>query len=207
MLRIMPRQQVYFDSYELCARASAEASANLARMLESPDSFSDFVPAIEANERAGDQATAAVLETLQKNLTTPFERAEVRALAETLDDVLDGIDTVAHKLVMYRARKVRAEARELAELLIKLTDAVERAVVALRASRNAGAVLDPCREVHALEVEADRVLRRGIAALFDELTDPFELIKWKEILEILEQTTDKCEDAVRIIEEVVRKHA
>jgi len=126
---------------------------------------------------------------------------------ESLDDILDACDTVAHKLLMYRAQNVRPEAHELARILALLAPATEKAVVALRTGRTADLVLGECREVHQLENEADKVLRRGIGALFDEIKDPIELIKWKEILEILEHATDNCEDAVRVIEEVVRKHA
>jgi uncharacterized protein len=206
MLRIMPRQKVYFDCFEQCAHSAVEAAAALKQMLENPGEFASFVARIEALEQAGDLATAQVVQALDRNMTTPFDRAEIRALIEALDDILDAVDTVAHKLVMYRAQHVRPEAHELGAILANLAPAVERAVIALREGRSTEAVLAPCREVHKLETDADKVLRRGIGALFDELKDPFELIKWKEILEILEHATDKCEDAVRVIEEVLRKH-
>jgi len=207
MLRIMPRQKVYFECFEEGARAGVEATATLREMLTAPSDYARFVVRIEELERTGDKATARVVDTLSKNLATPFDRTDIRGLIEALDDVLDGVDTVAHKLVMYRAQLVRPEAHELADLLAKLATGTEKAVVALRTARNAEGVLAPCREVHKLETDADKVLRRGIGALFDEVKDPIELIKWKEILELLEQATDNCEDAVRTIEEVVRKHA
>ena len=207
MLRIMPRQKVYFDSFEQCARAGVEAANLLREMLGAPAEFERFVARIEELEQAGDRATAQVVETLNKNLATPFERSDIQALMNALDDVLDGIDTVAHKLVMYRATKVRPEAHELASLLVAQGPSVERAVLALRTSRSGQGVLTHCAEVHRLETDADKVLRRAIGALFDELKDPIELIKWKEILELLEAATDNYEDAVRVIEEVVRKQA
>ena len=206
MLRIMPKQMVFFDAFEACIQAGVKATARLQKMLQAPADFAAAVPEIEALEQAGDKATASVVDTLNKNLATPFDRGDIRALIEALDDILDACDTVAHKLVMYRAQKVRPEAHELARLLSALAPATEKAVGALRSSRGAEGVLSHCSEVHKLESDADKVLRRGIAALFDEVKDPIELIKWKEILEILEHATDKCEDAVRVIEEVVRKH-
>jgi predicted phosphate transport protein (TIGR00153 family) len=206
MLRIMPRQNVYFDCFEKCAAAAVEASAVLQQMLAKSPDFTPFVGKIEAVEKAGDQATAQVVETLSKNMATPFERSDIRALIEALDDVIDGCDTVSHKLVMYRAQKVRPEATELADLLAKMTPELLDAVKSLRTSRTAEGVLVHCREVHRLEGEADKVLRRGIGALFDELKDAIELIKWKEILELLEHGTDRAEDAVKIIEDVLRVH-
>ena len=207
MLRIMPRQKVFFDCFEECIKSGVQATTLLRKMLEAPAEFGDYLVKIEAFENQGDKATAVVVDTLNKNLATPFDRGDIRALMEALDDILDACDTVAHKLVMYRAQKVRPEAHELARILTELAPATEKAVVALRSGRTADLVLGPCLEVHKLENEADRVLRRGIGALFDEIKDPIELIKWKEILEILEHATDNCEDAVRVIEEVVRKHA
>lgn len=206
MLRIMPRQKVFFDCFEGCAKAAVEAAGLLQAMLDAPGEFQAFLPRIEACERAGDKATATVVDTLNQSLATPFDRTEIRGLMESLDDILDACDAVANKLVMYRAANVRTEAKELASLLAQLASATERAVLSLRTSRTAEGILVPCREVHTLETDADKVLRRGIGALFDEVKDPIEVIKWKEILEILEHATDNCEDAVRVIEEVVRKH-
>ncbi len=205
MLRIMPRQNVYFDCFEKCTAAAVEATATLHDMFKARE-FAPFVEKIEALEKAGDQATAQVVETLSKNMATPFDRSDIRGLIEALDDILDGAETVSHKLVMYRAQRVRPEAMELVELLARMAPKVQEAVVALRASRTSEGVLVHCREVHHLEGEADKVLRRGIGALFDELKDAIELIKWKEILELLEHATDRCEDAIKIIEEVLRRH-
>jgi uncharacterized protein len=207
MLRVMPRQKVFFDHFEECIQASVKATALLQKMLRTPSEFALYLTEIEDCERKGDEATAAVVDTLNKDLATPFDRSEIRSLAEALDDILDACDTVAHKLVMYRAQQVRPDAHELARILAELAPATGKAVVALRTSRTAEGVLAFCREVHKLENEADKVLRRGIGSLFDEIHDPIELIKWKEILEILEHATDSCEDAVRVIEEVVRKNA
>ncbi|HCF61015.1 MAG TPA: hypothetical protein DFS52_23840 [Myxococcales bacterium] len=207
MLRIMPRQKVYFDCFEQSARAGVEAATVLREMLGAPAEFEKHLARIEALEQVGDQSTAQVIETLNKNLATPFDRSDIRALIEALDDVLDGIDTVAHKLVMYRATKVRPEAHELAGLLAAEGPEVLRALEALRAGRSGKSVLGHCKTVHKLETDADKLLRRGITSLFDELKDPIELLKWKEILELLEATTDSYEHAVKVIEEVVRKHA
>ena len=128
MLRIMPRQKVFFDCFEQCVQASVEAAALLQQMLAAPDDYASFVPKIEACEERGDRAAAQVAETLSKNLTTPFDRGDIGALMETLDDVLDGIDTVAHKLVIYRAQKVRVEATGIAAILGALCPALQKAV-------------------------------------------------------------------------------
>ncbi len=206
LFRVMPRQKIYFESFERCAKAGTEASRLLLEMLRGgAGSYEGYLEKIGALEEEGDKATREVTETLNKNLATPFERADIRELMETLDDVLDGIDTIGHKLVTYRAHQVRPHAIELAEILAKMTPVVEQVIVALPGAKSEEAVLTLCRELHKLESDADKVLRRGVGALFEELKDAFELIKWKEILEILEHTTDKCAGVAKVIEEVVRK--
>ena len=206
MLRIMPRQKIFFDGFEECAKAGVQAAALLREMLDAPGEFARYVCEIQTVEQRGDRAITSVVETLATNLATPFERSEIRALIEALDDIIDACETIAQKLVMYRAQRVRPEARELARILAAVTCATEKAVVALRTSRAVEGILGPCREVRKLETEADKVLRRALGTLFGELSDPIELIKWKEILEILEHATDRCQDVSRIIEEIVRQH-
>src|SRR5690606_7665665 len=163
-----------------------------------------YVERIGALEAEGDAAARQVAETLEKNLATPFDRTDIRELSETIDDVLDAIDTIGHQLVTYRAHQPRPHAIELAELLARLTPEVVKLVAALPGAKSAEVVLAHCRTLHALETEADRVLRRGVGALFEELKDAIELIKWKEILETLEHATDKCADVARVVERVVR---
>jgi uncharacterized protein Yka (UPF0111/DUF47 family) len=46
-----------------------------------------------------------------------------------------------------------------------------------------------------------------VRRLFEEEKDPVVIMKWKEILDFLEQATDRCEDVANVLEGVVVKHA
>jgi uncharacterized protein Yka (UPF0111/DUF47 family) len=149
--------------------------------------------------------THDIIKKLNKSFVTPLDREDIYALSAALDDILDLIDASAQRIVMYNVEKPTPEAKELAFLILKSCQTIDKAVALL------GGKLEPiaeyCVEVNALENEADRVCREAISRLFDEEKDPIQLIKWKEIYETLERATDKCEDAANILESVVVKNA
>ncbi len=205
MLRIMPRQKVYFDSFIRCAELGHEAALLLRSMLEQPEQVAALLPKVVELEHEGDRNTDTVARALAQGLATPFGRAEILRLAEMLDDVIDGIESVATKLQLYRAAKARGEALELSALLAEETAALCEGLRALASGTDEAALGRAGERVRELEGMADQALRRGIGALFDELRDPFELIKWKELLELLEQLTDQCEDVIRMAEAVFAK--
>jgi predicted phosphate transport protein (TIGR00153 family) len=138
-------------------------------------------------------------------VTTPFDRAEVLALLEELDDVIDGCDVVAHRLVLYKVHALKPEAVAIAQLLESACAEMSRAVSALRTAKNAQGVLQHVVEVNRLEDEGDRMQRQAMGALFEHEKDAIELIKWKEIYEILEQAVDGCEHVANAIERTVVK--
>jgi len=160
---------------------------------------------IKEVEHKGDTQTHEMFKKLNKSFITPFDREDIYALSSALDDILDLIDASAQRFVMYNVEKPTPEAKELAFIILKSCQTIDKAVALL------GGKLEPiseyCVEVNSLENEADRVCREAISRLFDEEKDPIQLIKWKEIYETLERATDKCEDAANVLESVVMKNA
>jgi uncharacterized protein Yka (UPF0111/DUF47 family) len=124
-------------------------------------------------------------------------------MAKTLDDVMDAIDNAAALIPLYRIERIRPGARELTRVIIRQTDEIRAAVEALEQRKG---VLERCIEINRLENEADRIHKQAIGQLFDEEKDPIAVIKWKEILDILEEATDACEDVANLLENVVVKH-
>jgi uncharacterized protein Yka (UPF0111/DUF47 family) len=125
-------------------------------------------------------------------------------MARSLDDVMDAIDASASFLRLYRIERVRFGARELARIISASTDQILRGMKAL-AHRDG--VSECAVEINRLENEADRMHQQAIGRLFEEERDPIAIIKWKEILDFLEQATDRCEDVANALEAVVVKHA
>ncbi|HEY6838237.1 MAG TPA: DUF47 domain-containing protein [Geobacteraceae bacterium] len=205
MFGLIPKDKKFFAMFKEMTSRIIEGAELLKDML---DTFDDPVGSqrkIKDIEHKGDSQTHDIIKKLNKSFITPFDREDIYALSAALDDVLDLIDASAQRFVMYNVEKPTPEAKELAFLILKSCQTIDKAVGLL------GGRLEPiseyCVEVNALENEADRVCREAISRLFDEEKDPIQLIKWKEIYETLERATDKCEDAANILESVVVKNA
>jgi predicted phosphate transport protein (TIGR00153 family) len=205
MFGLIPKDDKFFTMFREMSYNIIEGAELLKDML---DNFTDPAASqrkIKEVEHKGDTITHEIIKKLNKSFITPFDREDIYALSSALDDILDLIDASAQRVVMYNVEKPTPESKELAFLILKSCQVIDKIVAVL------GGRLEPisayCIEVNALENEADRVCREAISRLFDEEKDPIQLIKWKEIYETLETTTDKCEDAANILESVVVKNA
>ncbi len=206
MSRLIPRETKFFDMF-------AQISGNLiegARVLH--DLLSDWdyqrLPAvaqqIRAIEHRGDEMTHQLLIKLNQTFITPFDREDIHMLASSLDDVLDFIYGASNRLVTYKITQPTPSAKILAGIILTQAEELGRAVKLLEKDH---ALLSHCVEVNRLENEADQVAQEAIGRLFDGGYDPITLIKLKELLEILEEATDKAEDAANVLETVVLKSA
>jgi uncharacterized protein Yka (UPF0111/DUF47 family) len=135
---------------------------------------------------------------------TPLDREDIHELARSLDDVMDAIDATAALVRLYHISLVRTEARELTRIIIASAEQIVKALKALERRRG---VAEPAVEINRLENEADRVHQVAVRRLFEEERDPIQIMKWKEILDFLEDATDRCEDVANVLEGVVVKHA
>jgi len=205
MFGLIPKDEKFFVLFKEMTTTIIEGAQLLKEMMDSFESPQLSKKKIKDVEHKADQLTHDIIKKLNKSFVTPLDREDIYALAAALDDILDLIDASAQRVVMYNVEKPTPEAKELAFLILKSCQTIDKAVALL------GGKLEPiaeyCMEVNSLENEADRVCREAISRLFDEERDPIQLIKWKEIYETLERATDKCEDAANILEAVVVKNA
>jgi predicted phosphate transport protein (TIGR00153 family) len=163
------------------------------------------VQKIKDIEHKGDDMTHAVVIKLNQTFITPFDREDIHQLASALDDVLDFINSAADRLLMYKIDYAPNAALKLADVILRQSDELSKAVNLLE--KNQQKVLEHCVEVNRLENEADTITRDAIGRLFQEEKDPIQLIKIKELLEVLETATDKAEDAANVLETVILKSA
>jgi predicted phosphate transport protein (TIGR00153 family) len=178
-----------------------------ARLLEemfAPEPpIADKANEIKEVEHKCDFITHEIIQKLNKTFVTPIDREDIHAMARALDDVMDAIDNAAALVPLYHIDHVRFGARELAHVIAQSCDAMRLAVAALE-SRSG--VLEHAVEINRLENEADRAHQRAVGQLFDEERDPIRVMKWKEILDLLEDATDRCEDVANLLENIVVKH-
>jgi predicted phosphate transport protein (TIGR00153 family) len=159
---------------------------------------------IRVAEHACDELTHQIIQQLNRTFVTPIDREDIHALARTLDDVMDAIDAAATLFPLYEIAKVRTGAAELAAVISQQADQLRLAIEALEKREG---VPQRIVEIHTLEHDADILHREAVQHLFRDERDPIIIIKWKEILDLLEAATDAGEAVADVLEGIVLKHS
>jgi uncharacterized protein len=202
--RFLPRQEKFYPEFVALAEEMRTGARLLEQMLATDPPEWLRADEIKEIEHKCDVLTHQIIQRLNKTFVTPIDREDIHVLARTLDDVMDAIDAAASMLRLYRIDKVRYGARELAQIVSTSADEVRSAMEALEGRKG---VAERSVEINRLENEADRVHEQALGRLFEEEHDPILIIKWKEILALLEDATDRCEDVANVLEGVVVKNA
>jgi hypothetical protein len=205
MLGLAPKEEKFFLMFQNMTKIIVQAAELLKAMLDNFENPEKYQQQIRDLEHQGDQQTHEIIQKLNTSFVTPFDREDIYSLASALDDVLDYIDASAAHIVLYKIEKPTESAKELAFIILKCTQAINKAMELL--GKELEQIADFCIEVNSLENEGDRIRRAAISDLFENEKDAIRLIKWKDIYEILEKAVDECEDVVNILESMVLKHA
>jgi predicted phosphate transport protein (TIGR00153 family) len=200
----MPNEQDFFALFQKQAENIVSGAAALTRLLEHYTGVPEQVQNIKAVEHAGDEITHQIFRKLNQTFITPFDREDIHQLGSTMDDVIDLIDAAASRFVLYRIQSIRPGTVDLSKVLTLATMELSSAIYSIQTPDKA---LYRVIEINRLENESDRLCRTLIAQLFDEEKDPVQIIKWKEIFEVIETAVDKCEDVSNVIESVILKNA
>jgi uncharacterized protein len=203
---LMPRETRFFALFNRHAEYVVEGGrlvADLMHELGDERRRADLIRRIGEAERAADKVTHDTVSLLHSTFITPFDRNDIHRLISNMDDILDLIQDTAESLTLYDVHTLTAEVRHLANLMQLACVKVSEAVTQLSSMDNGKAILKICQEVDALESDADRVMRSAISRLFREEQDTRQLVKLKAVYELIELTTDKCQDVALVIEGVV----
>ena len=201
---LLPRETKYFALFSQMSGKLQEAAGILVEMMEGPDeNFDSLSKKIKHVEHECDEIAHNVTTKLNSSFVTPFDREDIYTLAVALDDVCDYIDAAARAVVMYNIHETDEHAIKLCHIIRRLANEINAASALLESGKGMGPHL---LEIQRLENEADDVYYRGMGELFKNSADPIRIIKWKEIYEILENATDRCESVGNIMESIVLKH-
>jgi predicted phosphate transport protein (TIGR00153 family) len=205
MFNLIPREVRFYDYFEQQSEHMIKGAALLQQLVHDFHDARAKAYAIKEVEHQGDLVTHEIVKRLNTTFITPIDREDIHDLATRLDDVLDYIEAASERLVVYRIKEPTSGCRAMADLIVDTVAATDRTIRCLR-------TMDPAFHEHAIEVNrlenrADSMLRDCLATLFDEQSDPIEVIKWKEIYETMEIVTDRCEDVANVIEGIILKMA
>ncbi len=205
----LPKDRVFFELFEAVAENVELSGKKLKEVINEPDfdRRAALIQQVEDLEHKNDEVTHRIFTELGRNFITPFDREDIHYLASALDDIVDYIFASAKKINFYRVNPNEAGINKFGDLIEQGCTQVKIAVKELRDMKNIRNITDALVRVNSIENQADDIFDLSIERLFEVETDAKEVIKKKEIYQVLEKVTDKFEDAGNVIESIIIKYA
>lgn len=201
-LRLLPKDPKFFELFVADGENLAAAAAALHEMVDQYDRLEVRVASIQSLEKTGDEIDSEVTRRLEDAFVTPFDREDIHELVSRIDDVVDGIQSIAEAFVIYGVTQPTGEARRLAAILDGQAGELDAALGKLDGLKD---LERHFTAVHQLEKEADGLSRAAMARLFADELPPIEVIKWRDLYNYFEDTIDAAEDAAEAIERMYHK--
>jgi predicted phosphate transport protein (TIGR00153 family) len=202
--RLVPTDEGFFPLFNQAAENLADAARQLRDLLDQFENVRTKHNQIDDCERRGDQLNHAILRRLDSSFVTPFDREDIHALTEQLDDVVDDIQAVSELLLLHDVEEPLAEVREIVDVLVKAAEANVSLIAKLPKLKGLDADLEA---IDRLESEADRLYRQTVAHLFSGDFNAFDVLRWKDIVEAIEDSVNKLEGVSDIVEGIALKHS
>jgi predicted phosphate transport protein (TIGR00153 family) len=199
----LPAEVKFYDYFERASSNLLEGARLLQTLLDDYQNVEEMVGQITEIEHRGDFIVHEVTDLLPRTLITPIDADDIQRLVSSVDDALDAVYSVAQRLLIYQITDIRKPAKRLAHLIVESAQELDAAIKGLRDKRQFNQVRERIVQINTLENNGDRVLYDGLTALVSHREDIFDFIRWKEIYELLEATTDRIEDAGDVIQRVL----
>jgi len=205
----MPKNRIFFELFEQVADNGAKMGSILKDVVAETDfdKRASLISQIEDLEHANDELTHSIFTELGRNFITPFDREDIHYLASSLDDIADYIYASAKKINFYRVNPNDMGMQKMAELIEQGAIQIQIAVKELRDMKNMRKITEALVKINSIENQADDIFDMSIERLFATEPDAKEVIKKREIYQVMEIVTDKCEDASNVIESIIIKYA
>ena len=200
-----PKNHDFLDLFVQASDNIVKGVSLFRELLDHPGEMASYVERLKEVEHEGDRFAHEAFAKLSTTFITPFDREDIHALTSRLDDILDGTDAAAQRLLLFRVDAIPSNLIKLTDILVQSATEVRKAVVALHDSRRHKETLDTCVEINRLENEADVLHREALGELFANCTDAILIIKLKDLYTFLETATDRCEDVANVVETIILK--
>lgn len=207
---LLPKDKVFYSLFEQASDNLEKIAKNLLQVVHEPD-FNKrgvLIKGMEDIEHQNDEITHKIFIELGRNFITPFDREDIHSLASALDDIADCIYAAGKKINFYKIDPISDQGiQKMAEAISGAVKSVKEAVTELRNLKNTQKIIECVIKINSIENNADDIFDMSIERLFESDVDAKELIKRREIYQVMEVATDKCEDAGNVIESIVVKYA
>jgi len=204
---LIPRNTRFFDLFEDLAHKMVQTSESLVDMLQYFENVDLKAARLKELEHDGDNITHEIYRLVHKTFVTPFDREDIAALAQNMDDVIDFLEAAGTCIRVYGIDSPTPAARGLADIARLQAAQLEKSIRLLRQRGHLKDILEETKEVNRLENEADTLFLTAMSDLFQGEIMVIDIIKWRDIYDILEQSTDACESVAHALEAIVLKHA
>jgi len=203
---LIPKEEKFYDLFDQMVKGLEVAAGQFKELAANWKPDHPSIAKLKDLEHECDITTHEIMDKLNRTFVTPLDREDIHQLAGELDDVVDLIQSVSTLMILFNIDKVTEDLLEQAVILEEAVSTVSKAVRSIREINRPRRILDYCIEINRLENRADRCFEKAMGNLFDNVKDPLEIIKWKEIYDSAETAIDKCEDIANTIEGIVVKH-
>lgn len=205
----MPKDKVFYNLFEEVVNNLKEMSSLFHKAVneESLSKRQEILKSLEDWEHKNDVVTHKIFVELGRNFITPFDREDIHYLATALDDIADYMWGSSKRMINYNMEHVDDITKDFADIIHNAVSTLSTGVYELRNMRDLRAVTEVCVTINSLENEGDDLLDSGMMNLFSSNMDAVEIIKKKDLYQMLELVTDKCEDAANVIESIIIKYA
>ena len=198
--KLLPQNVDFFLFFETHIEIAKKSSELLLKMIQTHTNYSNE---ILITEKEADRVTQQCIEALHQTFITPIERHDIQRLMSKMDDIVDMIEEIASKLVIYQLHPHEYPIEQMATLLSQSIQLLQPVVFSLRTNQMNTETVQGYEEIHQIENKADILVRQSIGSLFEKEKDPVKIIKWKEIYEDLENAIDGCEKVAHIIDGIM----
>lgn len=203
---LLPKEDKFFDLFDSQAENLVRAAEFYHTCIAQAEISPEKVREMHQFEHDGDEVTHAIINTLNETFITPFDREDILALANRMDDIMDNLYLLLNRFYLYKISKPTEFSKKLADTIEHSTKALRKAVATLRSNKHMKDTYRHCVEINRLENEGDVLRDEAISYLFSNEKDPIMVIKQKELYEIAETTTDFCEHVANMVESILVKN-
>ena len=203
---LLPKEDKFFDLFDRQAENLVRAAEFYNKAITEANLSPENVREMHEFEHYGDEMTHAIINTLNETFITPFDREDILALANRMDDIVDNLYLLINRFYLYKITAPTEYSKKLAGTIDHAIKELTKAVATLRSNKHMKDTLRHCVEINRLENEGDVLRDEAISSLFANEKDPIMVIKQKELYEIAEVTTDFCEHVANMVESILVKN-